>query len=200
MPLLELQPDAVAHVYAKSIFQMAKDAGGPAMVQQVLDELKAVVDLGRADRQFGEFLGSRIIPEKDKHAVLKKVFEGKLAPLSLHFLMVLNDKGRLPRITSMVGALDELVQEEFGRVEVDVQTAVALGADQAGALRDRLSRALGREVIMHSKVDPSIIGGVRLQLGDTLIDASVSTQLRRVRDQFEQSGLPKVRAIAGKLA
>lgn len=200
MPLLEIQSDAVAEVYAQSLFDLAGGAQRDrAAIEQTLAELQAVVDLGRGDRRFGEFLASRIIPSKDKEQVLGKVFKHALSPTTLNFLLVLSRKGRLPHITAVLRAFTDLVQEAFGRVDVEVSTAAPLDPAAGEALRQRLSSALKREVIMHAKVDEALIGGVRVQVGDHLIDASVSTQLRRMRDQFEQSGLPAIRAIAGKL-
>lgn len=200
MPLIELQSDAVAEVYAQSLFALAKAAGGRDAAQADYQELKAVVDLGRADRQFGEFLSSRIVPVKDKAATLTRIFRGQVSDRVLNFLLVVNRKGRLARVTSILRALDELLQEEFGRVELDVTTAMAMSADASEALRQRLSQVVHREVSIHAKVDPALLGGIRVQIGDQLIDASVQTQLRRVRDQFESSGLPAIRAIAGKLS
>ncbi len=157
------------------------------------------MDLGRSDQQFGEFLASRIIASKDKERVLTSVFARAISPTTLNFLVILSRKGRLAHITAVLRAFAELVQEAFGRVDVEVSTAHALDSAASESLRDRLSRALKREVVMHGKIDANMIGGLRVQVGDHLIDASVATQLRRVRDQFEQSGLPAIRSIAGKL-
>lgn len=200
MPTTDIQSDAVAEIYAKSLFQLAHDQGGPQAVQSTLDELKSLRGMVRSDKQATEFFSSRIIALKHKQAVLEKALRGRLSDLAVNFILLLNRKGRLAHYAVVVQAFDELVQETLGRVDINVQTAQPLDEAQAGALRQRLSAAMGREVVMHAKVDPSMLGGLRVQLGDRLIDASVSSKLRRAKDQFEQSGLPAIRAVAAKLA
>lgn len=200
MPTIDVQSDAVAEIYAKSLFQLAHEQGGAQAVQSTLDELKSLRGLVRSDKQATEFFSSRIIALKHKQAVLEKALRGRLSDLSVNFILLLNRKGRLAHYPVMVQAFDEIVQETLGRVDISVQTAQPLDDAQADDLRRRLSAAMGREVVMHAKVDPAMLGGLRVQLGDRLIDASVSSKLRRAKDQFEQSGLPAIRAAAARLA
>lgn len=199
MPLIEAQPDAVATTYAHSIFHLAKNAGGQARVEEVVGQLEEILDLARSDRRFGEFLSSRIVAIKARHAALERIFAGRVDPFVANLLLVLNDNGRLANLPAVVAALDRLVQNAFGRVEVDVYTAAPLEREELDALRGRLQSALGREPILHAYVDASILGGLRLQIGDRLIDASVATRLRRLRDQIEDAALPAIRLLSTRL-
>jgi len=202
MPLIETQPDAVAQVYAQSLFDLASDegtSGGQARIESTLAELEDVLELARADARFGEFLASRIVSGKDRDAALVRILEGRASPLTLNFLRLLNQKGRLAIITGVVAAYDRLVQNAFGRIEVDVYSATPLSPDEVRALSDKLRGVLGREPVIHPYTDGSMIGGVRLQIGDQLIDASVSTALRKLRDQLATRGLPAVRAAAERI-
>ncbi|MFM9994186.1 MAG: ATP synthase F1 subunit delta [Phycisphaerales bacterium] len=199
MPLIETPPDALADVYAKSLYRLADEAGGHEAVGGALDELEAVMELARGDARFGEFLASRVLSVKDRARSLKAIFDGRIDPRTLRFLQVLNLKGRLSHLPAIVAALDRLVQEKFGRVEVDVTTAAPMSADDLRSITARLQTALGREPVVHPYTDVSMIGGVRIQIGDRLIDASVATGLRRMRDTIADAGAARLRDRAERI-
>ncbi|MEL7483712.1 MAG: ATP synthase F1 subunit delta [Planctomycetota bacterium] len=194
MPLTEAKPDALSEIYAKSLYELAESAGGREAVEQVVGELEGVVELAREDGSFGEFLSSRVLKQSDRSKSLRSMLEGKVHDLTLKFLLVLNEKGRLGHLVPIVASLDETAQRAFGRVEVDVYTADALEGDELERVRQQLNESLGRETVVHSYVDPKMIGGVRMQIGDRLIDASVAAQLRKVRDRLASEGSARLRA------
>jgi F-type H+-transporting ATPase subunit delta len=199
MPLLEAQPNAVAKSYAQSLFQLAEKAGGQPRVEETLAELEAVLEIARQDARFGEFLASRVIGPTKKRPALKNILEGRVSDLAYRFIVVLNDNGRLALLPGIVAAYSQMVNNASGRTEVDVYTAAPIDAESRELLTSRLRETLGREPVLHAYVDESLIGGVRLQIGDQLIDGSVATRLRKVRQQLASKGLPKVRAAAERL-
>ena len=180
--------DSVAQVYAKSLYELAQEAGGESKIQEINDELEQICELARGDRALAEFLRSPIIDKGTRSDSLRKVLSDRVTDLTLRFLLVLNDKGRLGHLEQIAGGFDSLVQDAFGRVEVDVFTPGPLGAEQRDRIKDRIKAALGREPILYEYTDPTMIGGIRLRIGDQLIDASVATQLRRIRDQLVRDG------------
>jgi F-type H+-transporting ATPase subunit delta len=198
MPLIETQPDAVAQVYAQSLFDLAAQQGQP-QIESVLGELEEIVDMARADTRFGEFVSSRIVAGGDRDESLEKIFKGRVSDIVLNFLRLLNRKGRLGKITGIVAAYDRLVQNAFGRIEVDVYTPSPLSREDQDALARKLHETLGKEPVIHPYTDGSMIGGIRLQIGDQLIDASIATRLRKLRDQLATSGLPALRAAADRI-
>lgn len=179
--------DALAMTYARSLFELASAAGGQAKISEVAGELEQIVEIARSDKVFHEFIGSPIIDRNKREASLKRIFENRVTDLSLRFLLVLNDKGRLSHLDSIASAFDRLVQEQFGRVEVDVFTAAVLGSDQLAGLRQSISAALGKDPVLHPYTEPAMIGGVKLRIGDQLIDGSVATRLRRMKRDLQQS-------------
>jgi F-type H+-transporting ATPase subunit delta len=128
------------------------------------------------------------------------MLEGNVDDLTLRFLLVLNQKGRLGHLAPIAAALDERAQRAFGRVEVDVYTAHPVDADELRSIQAQLNASLGREAVVHCYTEPAMIGGVKLQIGDRLIDGSVATRLRRVRDRLSTGGLARLRAAADRLA
>jgi F-type H+-transporting ATPase subunit delta len=179
--------DALASVYARSLFELASAAGGQAKIEEVAGELEQVVDLAREQRAFREFISSPIIDRHRREKSLKRIFENRVTDLTLRFLLVLNEKGRLNRLESITGAFDAMVQEQFGRIEVDVYTAAPLGREQIDDIQRRIHSALKREPVLHPYTEPAMIGGIKLRIGDQLIDASVATQLKRMRRDLRQS-------------
>lgn len=199
MPLTEAAPDALARTYAQSLFELAQAQGGQAKIEEIQSQLEDVLELARSDRRFNEFLASRILPAKARGASLEKIFRGRASDLLVNFLLVLNEKGRLGHLAPIAAAFDELVQEVFGRVEVDVYTASPLGAEDLESIRAELRKVLGREPVVHPYTDGSMLGGIKFQIGDRLIDGSLATRLRRMRETLDQDGAAAVRAKAERI-
>jgi F-type H+-transporting ATPase subunit delta len=199
MPLSEAHSDALADVYAKSIYQLAEAKGGQATVEDIAGELETILELTRTDPRFGEFLASRVLPVADRARSIDAIFKGRVSDLTFRFLQILNEKGRLYHLPAIGAAYDALVQQKFGKVEVDVYTADPLVADELRDIRAQLQRAIGREPIVHNYVEPAMIGGVKIQIGDRLIDGSIATQLRRVKDQILTHGAAELRASAERM-
>lgn len=193
MPFINAQPDALAGVYAASLLDLALADGGQARAESILGQIEDVLEMARADASLGEVLSSRVVSGKDREVFLKKVFTGRVDDLLLRFLLILNRKERLAHLPQIAAALDQIVQQKFGRVEVDVFTADPLSPDDVRGVRERLSAALQKEVIVHPYTDQQMIGGVKFRIGDQLIDASISTRLRRLRDQLNNRGLSNLR-------
>lgn len=194
MPSTAARPDALANVYAKSLMALAEEHGGPEQAEATLGELQEILELARQEPQFQEFLASRVVPKPKRDAAIERIFAGRADELTVKFLRLLNRKGRLGHLPAITAALDALVQQRFGRVEVDVYTAEPASAETLGLIRDRLSAALGgKTIITHPYTDESIIGGVRMRIGDRLIDASVSTQLRQLKEQLKTRGSTEVK-------
>lgn len=201
MPLIEAQPDALAKVYAKSLFELAQelDGGGQHRAEEVLGELEDIIELARNDKGFNELLSSRLIDSKKRDASLGRMFAGRVSGLTLNFLRQLNRKGRLANLSQIANAMDEMVQGAFGRMEVDVYTASPIGTGELESIRARLSDSLGKDVIMHPYTDASMLGGIKLRIGDQLIDASIQAELRKMRDALLGRGSATVRGRSGEI-
>lgn len=199
MPLIESPPDALARMYAQSLFELAESEGGQERIEAILGELEAILEIARSEPRFGEFLSSRILPVRDRARSLDAIFEGRISPTTLRFLQVLNRKGRLSHLSPIVAALDKMVQNAFGRVEVDVFTPSPISTEQLNTLRDRLRDVLGREPVLHPYTDRAMLGGIKVRIGDQLLDGSLATRLNRMRDQLASHGLAQVRAQARRI-
>jgi len=190
---MAIHTDAIAQVYAKSLYELADDAGGRDKIVELAEELEQICELARGDRTFREFLASPIINTKARGEAIRRIFHGRVTDLALRFLLVLNNKARLRRLESISAAFDQLVHEALGRVEVDIYTPGPLGPEQLDTIKRRIQAALGKDPVLYSYTDAAMIGGVRLRIGDQLIDGSVASRLRRLRQHLLTSGGSAVR-------
>jgi F-type H+-transporting ATPase subunit delta len=100
---------------------------------------------------------------------------------------LLIESGRVSEISGIVDEFERLADEEAGRVRATVTTAVELNAVERDEVAEQLSRRLGREVRLEVAVDPRILGGLKLQYGDRLVDATVATKLQQLRRRLAAS-------------
>ena len=174
--------DAVAKVYATSLLELSLKQGADAPVQMG-GELEALCEAARADAKLREFLASPMLDRVEREASLQRILKGNVSNLLLNFVMVLSRKGRLGSLLEIGDAFDQLLQERFGKVEVDVYTVGGgqLSDEVANAVKTRVKTAFGKDAVLHSYADAAMIGGIKLRIGDQLIDGSVATRLRRMR-------------------
>lgn len=198
MPLMESQPNALSRVYARSLFELVQAKGGQDALEETQGELEDILEIARSDAQFNEFLASRTLGAESRATSIRAIFEGRCADLTLRFLLLLNRKGRLSHLPAIVAAFDAMVQESFGRVEVDVYMASPISTDVLAEIKTRFQEVIGKEAIVHPYSDESMIGGIKIRVGDTLIDGSISSQLRRLKDQLSGVGAARLREkVAG---
>ena len=152
------QTDALANIYARSLYELAEQAGGRDKIVEVAEELEQTCELARGDQAFREFLSSPVINRGKRGETLKRIFHGNITDLVLRFLLVLNNKGRLSRLESIADAYDQLVHEAFGRVEVDVFTPSELEGDQIETIKKRIGSALSKEPVVYTYTDPPAYG------------------------------------------
>lgn len=192
------QTDTLSRIYATSLYELAEDAGGRDKIMEIADELEQVCNLLQEDRQFREMLFSPVIDASRRAGALERIFGNRVTDLVLRFLIILNRKGRLGHLESIQAAFDQMVQAAFDRIEVDVITALEIDDEARNRIGERIKQALGKEPVMHSYTDPSIIGGVRLRIGDEMIDGSVATRLRRMGAALQQQGSQDIRSEIGR--
>lgn len=192
------QTDAISTIYARSLYELAEGAGADK-VKEIAEELADIVELTRGDQTFGEFLQSPIIARDKRRQSLQLIFGDRVTDLTLRFLLVLNDKGRLPHLLSIVAAYDAMVDEAHGRIEVDMWTAAPMGDEQLETVTARIREALGKDPILHAYTDEAMMGGIKLRIGDQLVDGSIATRLRRMRQGLLRDGSSTMRARAASI-
>jgi len=167
-------------VYAKALLTAADKSGN---TPELLDEFDSLVsDVLDKLPKFELMLSSPRVPLPDKIATLEKALGGKINKELLNFLKVVVEHGRFDCLRAMNKTARRLYNESRGRVEVQVKTAEALDSKTRELVVDRLTASLGKEVEINAVVDPSIIGGMVVRVGDKVFDGSVSNRLSRLRE------------------
>jgi F-type H+-transporting ATPase subunit delta len=133
---------------------------------------------------------SAAIDDDARRESLKRIFAGKVNALLLNFLLVLNSKGRTWLLPEVCQVFHRQVDAQRGRRRAFVTTAVALDDAQRARLRDEARRMCGLEPVLVERIDPAIIGGAVLQVGDRVLDTSLRRRLqsirRQLRDRFDR--------------
>ncbi len=172
----------VADVYAKALLGAAESAGQTVSVLEEFDELVT----GVLDRhaKLEAVLASGLVSPEEKVGIIERVFGGRALPLLVHFLQVVARHGRLDCLRAIHRQSRALYDKLRGRIPVRVTTAEPLGSTLAAGIADRLRAVLGAEPIVEQVVDPELIGGVVVRVGDTVYDGSVANQLQQLRQQM----------------
>jgi F-type H+-transporting ATPase subunit delta len=172
---------AVAHrMYARSLFQAARDAGRLEAVHEQLGDFAAAV------HDVPELRGLLENPELDaqqKAAVLGDIL-GDADELVRNFVLLAAEKGRAGEIEGIYEELDALVAAEQRRLTVELTTAYELSEEEASSIVEKIEQSSGRTVEATRTVDPRLIGGIVLQIGSHRLDASVTGRLDRLRHEL----------------
>lgn len=187
----------IAALYAKALLGAAERAG---QTEALLEELDSFVDdvLQRQPRLEAVLSSAVIVPE-DKIALLDRVFGPRASRLFLNFLKVLARHERLGHLRTIRRVAHQMHDQLRGRVRVDVRAPVALDASLQQTLRDVLRSRVGGEPVLQCHTVPELLGGLVLQVGDTVFDASVATQLERVRNQLMQRSVYEIQRRRDRL-
>jgi F-type H+-transporting ATPase subunit delta len=172
---------AVAHrTYARALFEAAKDEGRLDGVHEQLADFVATVD------QVGELRAVLESPELDsraKAALLDQVL-GDADELVRNFVRLLAEKGRAGELDEIAREFEGLVAQDQGILDVELTTAVELSQQEFDDLVARVGQASGREVRASRAVDPTLVGGLVLQIGSRRLDASIRGRLDRLRQEL----------------
>ena len=180
--VLDQEGRHLGRIYAEALQAAAEQRG---QGDDILGELDALVgDAFVQSPALETYLGSRAVSQEDKEAALRKALSGRCSDLFLDYLLVLNRHDRLDQLRAVHQTYRDLRDRRNKRARVAVRTAVALADDQRQRLADELRADLGQEPILDVTVDPSLLGGLVVQVGDRVYDSSVRTQLDSIRNQL----------------
>jgi F-type H+-transporting ATPase subunit delta len=169
--------EEIARVYAEALFESAKEAGKLDAIKEQLDQFADAVD---GDRELQLFLFSPYFSSSEKQDGLSKAIDGA-EPELVNFLGLLAEKHRLPAIFRIRRRFDELWAQENKRLEVTVTSAVELDPELVQRIGSEIESQTGQSVDLQSKVDGDILGGLVLQVGNKVLDASVRNRLEKLR-------------------
>ncbi len=171
----------VAAIYAKAFVDAAEKA---AKSDALVEELAAVADLLAGQPQLAAVLGSALVSHDEKSQILDRVFGSRVAPMLLDFLKVVSRHGRLDIVQTIAVEVVKLFDELRGRIRVRMATATPVVDGLAKSLASSLEKLFGGRPEIEPTVDPELIGGVVVRVGDTVYDGSLARQLDQVCQQM----------------
>lgn len=169
-------PEA-ARVYAEALFEAGRDKGKLDSLQAQLGQFTDVVD---RNRDLQVFLFSPYLSSADKRDGLSRAISGAEPELT-NFLELLVEKHRMPEIFRIRRQFDELWKKENRRLDVTVVSAVELDEAVVEKIGQEVERQTGAAVKLSSRVDDGILGGIVLQVGNMVLDASIRSRLEKLR-------------------
>jgi ATP synthase F1 delta subunit len=175
--------EEIAQVYARALFEVATEHDE---LDELHDQLGQFADAMSADRQLAVFFFSPYFSVEEKKDALSRAVQGANPALS-NFLQALIERHRMPAIFRIRSEFDSLWQAERRRLPVRVTSAIELDRSLVENLGERIGAEVDREVEISSEVDPDILGGVVLRVGNVILDASIKNRLEQLRKQVAQA-------------
>jgi ATP synthase F1 delta subunit len=175
--------EEIASVYARSLFEVAMEQD---KLDKVRDELGEFADALNASRELQVFLFSPYFSTKEKSEGLDKAVSGADETV-LNFLKLLVEKHRMPVIFRVRATFDALWEEENRLLPVAITSAVELDESTVTQLGDQISKQTGRRVDLSAHVEPDILGGIVVRVGNSVLDASVRNRLQQLRKQVARA-------------
>jgi F-type H+-transporting ATPase subunit delta len=170
--------EATIDGYAKAIVAIAQAEGA---LDRVTDELFTFARTVQAAPELRERLTDPAAPVAAKLATVEDLLGGRAHPQTVGTVLLLVQAGRARLLTEVADAVAEQASATRSRSVAEVRSAVALDEDQRTRLSQAVSRALGREVDLRAVIDPDVVGGLVVKVGDTVIDGSVARRLSELR-------------------
>lgn len=173
----------IGSVYADALFAVAKENG---KLDDIREQLGQVVDAIDQNRELQIFFFSPYFTSAEKREGISKAFVGA-EPELVNFLELMAEKHRVPAIFAARRIFEELWAAEHKRLEVRLVSAVELDPDVVKRVGEEIERRTGREIDLEAVVDPDILGGLVLRVGNVICDASVHGKLERLRREVAQA-------------
>ena len=167
----------IARVYAESLFGAAKDAG---KLDEINDQLAEFVDALSENQEMQLFLFSPYFSSAEKVEGIEKAVSGAEAEL-VNFLRLLVDKHRMPVIFRIRRQFDALWKRENKRLDVTVTSAVELDPQVVESIGKSIEEQTGQKIELATNVDENVLGGLVLQVGNMVLDASIRNRLEKLR-------------------
>jgi F-type H+-transporting ATPase subunit delta len=175
----------VANRYALALFELAKDSGAVDAVKTDLDRFDGLVT-GSAD--LARLVRSPVFSAEEQLQALSAVLDRtEIGGLAARFLKLVTSNRRLFAVGDMIRGYRKLVAQHKGEATAEITVAEALKDDHIAALRAALKAVSGKDVDLHIKVDPAIIGGLVVKLGSRMVDSSLRTKLNSIRHAMKEA-------------
>jgi F-type H+-transporting ATPase subunit delta len=175
--------EEIAEVYARSLFEVAEEQ---SRLDPLHDQLGQFADALSANRDMAIFLFSPYFSTDEKKDALRRAVDGA-EPIFMNFLEALIERHRMPAIFRIRARFDAMWDDANKLLPVEVTSAVALDPQTVESLGQRIGEQTGNKIELSSRVDPEILGGIVLRVGNFIMDASIRSRLDQLRREVAQA-------------
>jgi len=171
-----------ANRYAKALIELASQSNIEDVVQKDMANVFSTI---QTSKELHDVLNSPIIKISDKKAVVEKIFDGKVNPLTNKLFALLSENKRMDLLHSISGQYNVLYNDKKGIVKAIVTSAVALDDELKAKVLTKAKELVGNKSInLETKIDESLVGGFILRVGDVQVDTSIATQLKKLKREL----------------
>ena len=172
-----------ASVYAKAMFDVAEEMG---KTDEVLEQFSNAIKTVRENEEFHTVMTSPVIRAEDKKNIIQKVFEGSMEQYLINFIKILIDKNKIFIINDIFNRFSNMVDEKNTIERGIVVSAIKLSDEEIDKLEKSLSKKFSRIIELENKVDPSIIGGILVRVGNKEIDGTVKGKMKGLNKELSK--------------
>ncbi|WP_223065997.1 F0F1 ATP synthase subunit delta [Paenibacillus caui] len=176
----------VAKRYAKAVYEIAAQEGRTLEVEQ---ELKAAVEAFTADKDVVNFIASPSISEEAKWKAMEASLAGKLSKPVISLLKLLVERGRIAILSELLDSYIQIAGNELGLATAVAYTTYPLNEQEQQQVADEFGALVKKKIRVENVVDTSLLGGMKVVIGDTLYDGSLAGKLERLEKSFRRQAL-----------
>ncbi len=170
-----------AKLYGGSLYELA---AAENLDGQILDELEGLAKLMKANPDWLRLLSTPSLPKKERCGLLDEALRGQVHPYLLNFTKILCENGTLRQLDGCAQAYRVRYNSDHGILEATAHAATALTDEQTAKLKAKLEQITGKQVDLRVKTDPSVLGGIRLDMEGVQLDGTVQNRLAALRGQI----------------
>jgi F-type H+-transporting ATPase subunit delta len=176
-----MRVNIIARVYVETLLRRAEQEG---VIEPVTDGLAAFTQCLKEDARLRRFLEAPQITTRQKRTLLEAALESRVHPLVIQFLRLVIDRHREPLLPDIAATWQAILDERADRQTATIASATALDRTTVASLRRALEQATGKTIVIEERVQPDLLGGLVVQTGDLVMDASLKTRLGNLSRQF----------------
>ena len=172
---------SLARRYAEALFLSAKEKN---ILEQVENEFKLAMETIFDNEDLRQIIERKMVSVQVKEEVLEKIFSNKVSPIVLNFLKVVVKKRREDYLQDMLREYSAFADEEGNIAEAKVKSASEITPEQQKLIKERISALTGKEIRLSTEVDPELLGGMIIRVGDKVYDGSARQQLKTLKSNL----------------
>ena len=174
---------SVARRYAEAFFSIAQEA---KKIDEYQSELETVLKTITEVEGMKEYMAHLLVPAKEKKELVQKVFAGQLSTMTMNFLLMLIDKRRESYLEGIYREFVDMADESRNIKKAELFAAREVPAAELAELEQNLSSSTGKTVTLKLTVDPSLLGGVKIRMGDQIVDGTAAKKLQMLKESLKK--------------